>query len=365
MREDSDDPQPDIVLKRKYSTPAQDITRQKIIALQGRLSSDLLARDVQLDSNIKIDVKKTRKELSNQQQVLKNKQKNAKYQAKYRRKLKEKLKIAATSSSDIGVRSKVGRPRLEENQEGLLEAIKAAAIYGSAAHERRQTDEIKCCKTLNELQSKVQEVGLTISRSALYTRLIPKNSRTGEGSRHVVTVPVRLSKPSNDLHKQHPDGKFCTATLKNLESLASMLGPKQCTFLSQDDKARVPIGITAAKEQQSLVMHVDYRLKLPDHDFMIGERHKLTPSVYAGISIKPNGKGDPNNVGYSGPTFITIRSGKHAQSTAATHAYDINTLMKEPSFSEILKTDKGDVKPIMIITVDGGPDENPRYEVSA
>lgn len=122
-------------------------------------------------------MKKTRKELSKQKQVLKTKEKNAVYQAKYRKKLKEKLKTISTSSSAIGLRSEAGRPSLEESQEGLLDAIKAAAIYGSAA----------------------QEAGFTISRSSLYTRLIPKNSRSGQGSRHVVTVPVKLSKSSNDL----------------------------------------------------------------------------------------------------------------------------------------------------------------------
>lgn len=133
---------------------------------------------------------------------------------------------------------------------------------------------------LDELKYKVEEAGFFLSRSALFIRLIPKNSRTGQGSRHVVTVPVRLSKPSNHLHKPHP---------------------KQCAFMSQDDKARGLIGITAAKEHHSLVMHVDYRVQLPDHDFIVGERHKLILSVYAGICIKPNGKGDPKDVSYSGP----------------------------------------------------------------
>ena len=64
---------------------------------------------------------------------------------------------------------------------------------------------------------------------------------------------------------------------------------------------------------------------------------------------------------YSGPTFIAIRSGKHSQSTAATHAYDFKSLLKQPAFDAILKTDKGDIKPIIIFTVDGGPDENPRF----
>lgn len=211
------------------------------------------------------------------------------------------------------MRLQAGRARLEEKYEGLVDAIKAAVIYGSAYHKRRRKDEIECCTKSDELHSNVQELlALTISRSALYTRLILKNSRTEQASRHVVTVPVHLSKPRNDLHKQHTDDEFCTATLKNLESLALFLGPKQCAFLSQDDKARVPIGISAAKEQQSLFMHVDYRVRLADHDFIIEERHKLIPSVYAGICMRPNGKGDSNDVTYSGPTLIAIRSGKHS-----------------------------------------------------
>lgn len=354
-------PEPINVLKRKYSTPAQDLAQAKINVLQSQLSTTLLARDVNLDIDVEVDLKKIKKDISKQQQTLKNKQNNAKYQAKYRKKINDQKNQTSNSSNDTGVRTKPGRPRLEEKNDNFLDAIKAAAIHGSASHERRQTDEIKCCKTLDELKCTVEKLlGMTISRSALYTRLLPKNSRSGQASRHVVTVEVRLSKPTNDLHKQHPDGKFCTATIRNLESLASILGPKQCAFLSQDDKARVPIGITAAKEQHSLVMHLNYRVQLPDHDFIIGERHKLIPSVYAGICIKPNGKGDPDDVTYSGPTFITVRSGKHSQSTAATHAYDFHNLLKNENFSEILKNNKGDVKPIMIFTVDGGPDENPR-----
>jgi hypothetical protein len=35
-------------------------------------------------------------------------------------------------------------------------------------------------------------------------------------------------------------------------------------------------------------MHVEYRVTLPDHDWVIAGKHKLTPSVYAGIDIKEN-----------------------------------------------------------------------------
>ncbi|GBP53742.1 Probable ATP-dependent RNA helicase DDX27 [Eumeta japonica] len=70
----------------------------------------------------------------------------------------------------------------------------------------------------------------------------------------------------------------------------------------------------------------------------------------------------PQAVGYSGPTYIAIRSGKHSSSTANTHAQDFETLLKLEEFRPLAKTDHGLVKPVVIMTVDGGPDENPRYQ---
>ena len=82
--------------------------------------------------------------------------------------------------------------------------------------------------------------------------------------------------------------------------------------------------------------------------------------IYTGINIKPNGLGFAEAVGYSGPTYIAIRSGKHDSSTAESHAADFERLLKLKSFDKILKFNN-QIKPIIIMTVDGGPDENPRY----
>ena len=49
-------------------------------------------------------------------------------------------------------------------------------------------------------------------------------------------------------------------------------------FLSQNDKARVPLGLPAARKQAPLLMHLDYKISLPDHDFVIASGHKLIPS---------------------------------------------------------------------------------------
>ena len=87
-----------------------------------------------------------------------------------------------------------------------------------------------------------------------------------------------------------------------------MLGPKKTAFISQDDKPRIPIGITAANKQAPLLMHVEYKVTLPDHDWVVAHHHKLIPSVYAGILIR-EGKlyGSSSCVSYSELTYISIR----------------------------------------------------------
>ena len=110
-------------------------------------------------------------------------------------------------------------------------------------------------------------------------------------------------------------------------------------------------------------MHVEYRVSLPDHDWVVAAQHKLIPSVYAGFLVQPNGLGKPEAVSYSGPTYIAIRSGKHSSSTAYAHALDFERLLQLPEFNAIIKYGPDNaVKPVIVITVDGGPDENPRYQ---
>lgn len=68
-------------------------------------------------------------------------------------------------------------------------------------------------------------------------------------------------------------------------------------------------------------------------------------------------------VGYSGPTYIAVRSGKHFSSTPFADGLDFERLLEIPEFEEITKNviDKT-VKPIFIFSVEGGPDENPRFQ---
>ena len=73
--------------------------------------------------------------------------------------------------------------------------------------------------------------------------------------------------------------RFAISSIRALEEIATILGPEEVTFHSMDDKAKVPIGITAGKKQTPLFMHMEYQVTLPDHDFVVDSKHKLIPSV--------------------------------------------------------------------------------------
>ena len=148
---------------------------------------------------------------------------------------------------------------------------------------------------------------------------------------------------------------FAAESYNSAFQIAEIIGQKASVALSVDDKSTVRIGVTAAKEQRPMLMNMNVRVRLPDHDFVKGSRHGLTPSVMAIHRIDEQGK-----VGFSGETYIAVRSLKHNNSSAFSHHEDLIRMVE--LFPEAFKTENGDIKPVMIKGTDGGPDENPRFE---
>lgn len=48
-------------------------------------------------------------------------------------------------------------------------------------------------------------------------------------------------------------------TINHIDELASLLGPHEITYISQDDKAKIPVGLPAVAKQAPLLMHMEYR----------------------------------------------------------------------------------------------------------
>ena len=54
--------------------------------------------------------------------------------------------------------------------------------------------------------------------------------------------------------------RFAISSIRALEEIATILGPEEVTFHSMDNKAKVPISITAGKKQTPLFMHMEYQV---------------------------------------------------------------------------------------------------------
>ena len=101
-------------------------------------------------------------------------------------------------------------------------------------------------------------------------------------------------------------------------------------------------------------MHMEYEVRLPDHKFIVAPMHKLILSVIGAM------ENEKRAVTCSGPTYVESGVPKHSQTTALHHLQDMKSIRSLDEFSGSFKTEGND-KPVMIVRVDGGPDENSRY----
>ena len=64
-------------------------------------------------------------------------------------------------------------------------------------------------------------------------------------------------------------------------------------------------------------------------------------------------------IGYNGPTYVAIWSGKHDKNSAASDIEDFQALLFLDKFKEACLKD-GVLKPMLFVPVDGGQDEAPK-----
>ena len=107
---------------------------------------------------------------------------------------------------------------------------------------------------------------------------------------------------------------------------------------------------------------MEYQVALPDHDFVVASKHKFIPSVTGDMKLAKSKDLTNDAVTYSGATYIGIRSAKHSASSAFAHFQDMVRVRSLPDFAMSSQTDRHEEKKIIFVTIDGGPDENPRYE---
>ena len=91
---------------------------------------------------------------------------------------------------------------------------------------------------------------------------MPNRVDTRDGRRHVQIAPVKLLRPETNLRKSNPDRMYAKSFTDDMKNIDEQFGNAAVTYLSFDDKAKVPIGLTAAKSQAPLLMHVEYKVNI-------------------------------------------------------------------------------------------------------
>ena len=107
---------------------------------------------------------------------------------------------------------------------------------------------IRAVKTLDQLTEALNRKGFELKHSSVYLYLLPCGHRAPEGKKYVTIALVRLYESQNSRHALHQSTKFALGSFRPPEELAAILGPAEVTFHSEDDKAIVPIGLTAASK---------------------------------------------------------------------------------------------------------------------
>ena len=190
---------------RSYEAPAQAKLEKEINALNALLISKRQEREAEWSDVPRAEIEKIQEKIKDKKKLLKRRKSDANAQKSKRAKLKETIQIISEKDEESGNLLKTfnrkvkGRPRLEVDQPGILGTIIDIVDLNSAADDRRRSEMLRTCVTLDDLNSELAHRNIRISRSATYLRLIPNSSNTGEAKRHVETVPVKLLRPENSL----------------------------------------------------------------------------------------------------------------------------------------------------------------------
>ena len=162
------------------------------------------------------------------------------------------------------------RQRIEAEQAELVSIIVKLVQNSTASDKRRRTECLCSVTSLDDLHRELTELGFHLSRGALYRRLFPCRGNTSEGKRHVNTVPVKLLRPKNSLKKKNEDCMFAKPFINDMFDVCKLFVPDAVLFMSNDDKARISLGLAAVNLQALILMHMEYKVNLIDHDFVVG-----------------------------------------------------------------------------------------------
>ena len=143
---------------------------EHIASLLQLKQNGLLTTENEKQLNILLKQKKTKTS------KLKHLQNHACAQKRLREKQKKKMRAITESYLDAGhvlkkvFREDSGRPPIDDAYPDLLSTIEEIAAAGGAGDDRRRTEVVRSCLTLDDLREQLKAKGYDIKRTTLYYR---------------------------------------------------------------------------------------------------------------------------------------------------------------------------------------------------
>nr|CAG8683580.1 15397_t:CDS:2 [Entrophospora candida] len=256
-------------------------------------------------------------------------------------------------SQEIILYDKPGRPPLLFQHPDLHDHIHDSVEFGSADEKRRK--EVVKVRIIKNLRKNLEEkYNVYMARTTLNNYLLPRQSNSIAARAHHHPAWVAVAGVSRAETRDHPNGHYCLASVKCAKQFATVFADMS-VVISQDDKAKIGLGVPAVGRTFHTLQSVHEPVCVADHDFPVGSGQKLVPSVY--LMIKPN---ESNDELRTGQLAIFVRRQWSLGTSSHTHMQDLESLTLDPQYDDVLKTN-GEIRPIWVLLVDGGPDENPRH----
>ncbi len=130
-----------------------------------------------------------------------------------------------------------------------------------------------------------EKYNIYMARTTLKNYLLPRQSNSIAAKAHHHPAWVAVSRVSHTDTRKHSDRHYCLASVKYVRQFASMFADIS-VIISQDNKAKVGLGVPAVGRIFQTLQSINEPVSVANHDFPIGCRQKLIPSIY--LIIKPN-----------------------------------------------------------------------------
>ncbi|CAG8783419.1 23675_t:CDS:2 [Gigaspora margarita] len=154
--------------------------------------------------------------------------------------------------------------------------------------------------------------------------------------------------------KPHVNKHYCLASIKSTRTFAKVFA-NDTVIIFQNDKTKIGLGILMVGHMFKILQSINEPVSVADYDFSVGSKMKLIPSVY--LIIDPANSNDSFRLGQ---LLIFIRPKYFVGTSSLTRMSDLQSIISNQQFAgALMKEDK--IKPIFVLLVDRGPDENQKH----